>query len=256
MTLFNKMLASVGIGSAKVDTRLEKDRFYPGDYVKGVVEVQGGNIAQKIEEIHLKLATTYIREHDDKKIKQTAVFETFRLTAPFEVAPNMKKEIPFQLRLPLDTPLTYGKTKVWISTGLDIKNAVDPTDEDFIHVQPDALLHSVLLSLTELGFKLKNADCEEAPHRLRRRYPFVQEFEFVPVSGPYRGRLDELELVFFRESENEVQVLLEVDRKARGLAGLFAQALEMDETKVRTVLSTSDISNMKNKLDSIIRAHA
>ncbi|PLS17063.1 sporulation protein SpoOM [Bacillus sp. M6-12] len=256
MSLFNKMLASVGIGNAKVDTRLEKDRFYPGDYVKGVVEVQGGSIEQKIEEIHLKLATTYIREHDDKKFTQTAVFDSFRLSSSFIVAPNEKKEIPFQFRLPLDTPLSYGKTKIWISTGLDIKNAIDPTDEDFIHIQPDALLHSVLLSLTELGFKLKNADCEEAPVRLRRRYPFVQEFEFVPVSGPYRGRLDELELVFFRDSENEVQVLMEVDRKAKGLAGLFAEALEMDETKIRAVFSTSDISSMKSKVDSIIRAHA
>lgn len=30
MSFFNKILASVGIGAAQIDTRLEKSSYYPG----------------------------------------------------------------------------------------------------------------------------------------------------------------------------------------------------------------------------------
>ncbi|MNR46493.1 Sporulation-control protein spo0M [compost metagenome] len=61
--------------------------------------------------------------------------------------------------------------------------------------------------------------------------PFVQEFEFVPTSQ-FRGQLDELEILFFPD-EDGVDLLLQIDRKARGLAGLFAEATGTDESFVR-----------------------
>lgn len=44
MSFFNKMLASVGIGSAQIDTKLEKDRLKPGEMISGIIEVRGGNV--------------------------------------------------------------------------------------------------------------------------------------------------------------------------------------------------------------------
>lgn len=41
MSFFNKMLASVGIGSAQIDTKLEKDRLKPGEMISGSIEVRG-----------------------------------------------------------------------------------------------------------------------------------------------------------------------------------------------------------------------
>lgn len=252
MSVFNKVLASIGIGNTQVDTKLEKDTFRPGDIVAGAVAIKGGSVSQKIDEIYLSLNTSYVKEHDDKKYTQIATIERVRLNEPFEITPNETKEIPFSLKLPYETPVTYGKSKVWISTGLDIKNAVDPKDEDFISIEPNALVQSAFSALGELGFKLRNADCEQAPYRYRNRMPFIQEFEFVPYSGAYRGKLDELEVVFFMKNNDEAEVLIEVDRKAKGLAGLFAEALEMDETKVRGFISSSDIPVMKEKLNGII----
>jgi sporulation-control protein len=252
MSVFNKVLASIGIGNAQVDTKLEKEQFRQGDLVKGAVEIKGGSVSQRIDEIYLSLHTTYMKEHDDRKFTQIATIERVRLNEPFEIAPNEKKEIPFSFTLPYETPLTYGKTKVWISTGLDIKNAVDPKDEDFIRVEPNELVQSAISALGELGFQLRNAACEEAPYRFRKRMPFIQEFEFVPYSGAYRGKLDELEVVFFMQNQEAAEILLEVDRKARGLAGLFAEAMDMDETKVRGFISSSDIPVMKEKLSGII----
>ncbi|CAH0347696.1 sporulation protein [Bacillus sp. CECT 9360] len=252
MSVFNKVLASIGIGSAHVDTKLERERFRPGDLVTGSVEIIGGSVPQKIDEIYLSVHTTYVKEYDGKKLTQIATIHKIRINEPFEVAPTEKKEIPFTFNLPYETPVTSGKTKVWISTGLDIKNAVDPKDEDFIRIEPNELIQSTFSALEALGFQLRNADCEEAPYRFRKRMPFIQEFEFIPKTGAYKGKLDELEIAFFLKNREEAEVLIEVDRKAKGIAGLFAETLDMDETKVRGFISASEIPVLKEKLNGII----
>lgn len=255
MSFFNKVFASVGIGSAKVDTRLEKDKVKPGEEVRGIVQVRGGSIEQQIDDIYLSLHTTYIKESDDKKYTATAQIDRFRLTQAFLIKANETKEIPFTFRLPLEMPLSMGRTKVWVSTGLDIKNAVDPSDKDYLTVLPNPLMEGIFNAVSDLGFRLREAECEEAPRHLRRHLPFVQEFEFVPVSGPFRGRLDELELVFYPNNDNEIEVLMQVDRRARGLGGFLSEAMGMDETYVRMNIHASDIPALKQKIQSAVERY-
>lgn len=252
MSFFTKLFASIGIGSARVDTKLERDKYRPGDEVKGVVEVKGGAVAQNIEEIYISLHTKYIVESDSKEGMKTATIERIRINDPFTILVDEIKEIPFSFTLPLDTPLTYGKVKVWIATSMDIKNAVDPRDEDFIDVVPTPLIHATFLELTHLGFKLREAECEEAPYILRKRVPFLQEFEFVPISGPFCGKLDEVEFTFFQSTLDEATILLEIDRRSRGLTGLFSEILELDETKVQLHLNSRDIPHLEKILYDVI----
>lgn len=255
MSFFNKVFASVGIGAAKVDTKLEKDRVMPGEEVRGIVEIRGGSTEQNIDDIYLSLHTTYIREADDKKYTATAQIDRFKLTQSFIIKENETKEIPFTFRLPLEMPLSMGRTKVWVSTGLDIKNAVDPSDKDYLTVVPNQLMHGVFNAISDLGFRLREAECEQAPRHLRRNMPFVQEFEFVPASGSFRGRLDELEVIFYPNSENEIEVLMQVDRRARGLGGFLSEAMGMDETYVRMNIHASDLPSLKQKLQNTIESY-
>jgi sporulation-control protein len=252
MSFFNKVFASVGIGAAKVDTKLERDTLTAGETVKGVVEIHGGNVAQQIDEIYLSLHTTYLKESDDKKYSVTATIDRFRLVEAFAIQPNERKEIPFSFVLPSDTPISLGRTKIWVATGLDIKGAVDPTDKDYIRVLPNALISAIFSAFEDLGFRMREADCEEAPYRLRKRLPFVQEFEFIPTSGPFRGRFDEIEVVFHNITNDSVEVYLQVDRRARGLGGFLAEALEMDETNLRLTITRNDIPNLRAKLQDVI----
>ncbi|MCH6268127.1 MULTISPECIES: sporulation protein [Neobacillus] len=252
MSLFNKMFASVGIGAATVDTKLEKDTYMPGETVKGVVEIKGGKVDQQIDEIYLALNTTYLKESDDRKYTVTATIDRFRITTPFTINVNEKREIPFTFQLPYDTPLSIGRSKVWVSTGLDIKGAVDPGDKDYLKVVPNPLMSAVFDAVDSLGFRIREADCEEAPRRLRGRLPFVQEFEFVPVSGSFRGRLDELEVVFFPAGNGGLDLMFQVDRKARGLSGLFSEALGTDETNVRMTVTNSDIPSLRQQIQNVI----
>ncbi|KKK37263.1 sporulation protein SpoOM [Mesobacillus campisalis] len=252
MSIFNKALASIGIGSARVDTRLEETKVSPGGKINGVVHIYGGSLEQDIDEIYLSIHTTYVKEANDKKYSASAVVDSFRINSPITIKPSQTKEIPFSFMLPADVPITIGRTKIWVTTGLDIKNAVDPTDKDYLQVVPNPLMEAVLNEVENLGFRLREADCEQAPYKLRRRLPFVQEFEFVPVMGAYRGKLDELELIFAPLSAAEMQILLQVDRRARGLGGLLAEAMQMDESNVSLTVSTKDIPQLKQKLKSVI----
>lgn len=256
MSLFNKVFASIGIGSATVDTKLEKDVFVPGEEIKGVVQVKGGKLEQQIDEIYLHLHTNYIRESDDKKHIVKGDIDKFRLIEAFTIGVNETREIPFVIRVPFDTPISIGRTKVWVETGLDIKNAVDPSDKDYISVLPNHLMKSVLETIAELGFRMREADCEELSYRKRRRLPFAQEFEFVAISGPFRGKLDELEVIFFPQSEEHMDIALQIDRRAKGLGGFLAEALEMDETNIQLSVHLSDLPTFKSKLQSIISQYS
>lgn len=256
MSFFNKVFASVGIGSAAVDTKLQKDTYMPGETINGVVEIKGGKVEQQVDEIYLTLNTTYLRESDDKKYTVTASIDRFRLTTPFTVRPNEKRDIPFSFQLPFDTPLSIGRSKIWVTTGLDIKGGVDPSDKDYLKVVPNQLMSAVFKTIDNLGFRIREADCEEAPRRLRGRLPFVQEFEFVPTSGLFRGRLDELEVVFFPSGNGSLDIMFQVDRRARGLAGLFSEAMGADETNVRLSVSNADIPNLQQKIQSVIQRYA
>lgn len=250
--MFQKFLASVGIGNAKVDTVLEKDEYIVGEEILGKVHITGGSVSQQIESIYLTLSTSYIREVDDKKITTTYDLERVRLTEPFSVEPNEKREIPFSFKMPLETPLTLGMKTVWVHTGLDIKRSIDPSDRDYIQVLPNALLNSVLESVNQLGFKARHIECEELPYRLRKQVPFAQEFEFVPVSGQYYGKLDELELLILPSAYDRLEIIMEVDRKSRGLAGLFAEALDLDEKVMRFTVTNEDIPMMKETINNYI----
>ena len=221
MTFVSKLLASIGIGSASVDTKIFRSQLVPGENVEGIVQIRGGNVEQDIDSVYLSLFTTYELKKDDRRVTTQTEIGRYQLTQPLRIRPNEVKEIPFSFQLPLDTPMTMGKTKVWVRTGLDIKNAVDPVDRDYITIVPTPLVAAILETLKKLGFRLRNADCEQAKGIFRRRLPFIQEFEFVPVSGPFKRKLDELEVVFFPQADG-VEVLMEVDRKARGFVSLLA----------------------------------
>lgn len=74
----------------------------------------------------------------------------------------------------------------------------------------------------------------------------------MPMSGPYAGKLDELEVMFNEQSKDKVEILLEVDRRARGLGGFLAEALDMDESIVTLNVDASDAPDLKRIIQKAI----
>ncbi|WP_404451290.1 sporulation protein [Virgibacillus necropolis] len=234
--MLKKWLASVGIGNAKVDTQLENEYLVPGEEVRGKVVIQGGNAEQEIDQINLFVMTEAIREVNDSKVHEKVKLDSFTVGNSFTIDAGENKELDFQFTLPIHTPPTIGKTKVWIQTGVDVPNAIDPNDRDYINVKPHRNMNVVIDALTnELGFRMRKVEMEYS-----RRYNYVQEFEFLP-GNEFRRDLDELEAMFFL-NESRLEVILQVDRRAKGLGGLFAEALDMDENFVKIVFTNDEIN--------------
>ncbi|MFZ5825210.1 MAG: sporulation protein, partial [Bacillota bacterium] len=223
MSFLNKMMASVGIGSAKVDTVLENARVRAGEPLRGVVRVQGGSVQQQVETIYIHLMTQYKREVNDSTVRESVSLGQFPVVGAFTLGPRENREFPFEVLLPDETPATIGRTPVWLKTGLDIAMAVDPGDADYLEVLPHRHAQVALDAVAQLGFRLRQVECEYS--RRGRRYPFVQQFEFVPAGGRFRGYLDELELILYPH-EGGLDLWMEVDRRARGFGGMLAEALD------------------------------
>lgn len=238
MSMFKKLLASVGIGGAQVDARLAQDSLIPGEMVSGEVHLTGGDVAQEIDEIYMYLVTHYERKVNDKTVKEECTLVKYRLTERVTLQPKESKVVPFAFPLPYETPLTMGRQPVYLRTGLDIKNAIDPGDSDFLEVLPHPLMAKVLDAIQLIGFKLYKVDCEYNRH-LGRAYPFIQEFEFRPT-GPYRSRTEEMEVVFALH-DGELEVFLELDKRARGFMGALSEAFNLDERYVRFRLYEADL---------------
>lgn len=250
MSFLKKTLASFGIGSAKVDSVLQQEVLYPGQAVKFTVHVYGGSSAQDIDNIELKLCCRYVEEvvqdrskqHGarKRKVHQTYVLADWSLPYSFTIQPGETRDFDVELAVPWNTPVTIGDAKVWLETGLDVAMALDPTDKDILTVRPDPLMDGIFSELEEQGLRLRQVECAAAKGFA---LPFVQEFEFVPTTGPFHGRWRELEIVAYRDKDS-LQMWFEVDRYQRGATGMLASLLGLGELK-RQMTMTSDESPQK-----------
>ncbi|MBO9597232.1 MAG: sporulation protein [Cohnella sp.] len=230
MTMFKRMLANVGIGAARVDLILHEQTVKAGDAITGAVRIQGGRVDQQVEDVYAYLKTRYLKDVNHSRMYVDASIAAIPLAGKFTVEAEREYEFPVAFRLPPYTPVTMGGAQVWIQTGLEINEAIDPKDEDYLQVTPHPYTAVVLEAAERLGFRLRDASCEYAPyHGIAQGLPFVQAFEFRP-SPERQDRLDELQIVCYPDDDG-VGVLLQIDRQARGLAGLFAEATDTDEER-------------------------
>jgi sporulation-control protein len=214
MVFFYKSLASFGIGSASVDTRLAGHKFQPGDLVKGEVHIRGGSAEQRIDDIYLYLVVDVAR--GDKK--SPLILKEYRLAKALLIQPGEVRQVPFEIRLPMETPMSTGSYPVYLKTGLDIKMAKDPGDTDKIEVFPTPLVQKLLKQIEDAGFILYRIHNEHDPQQ--KPFPFFQMFQFRPT-GRFHGYVDQLNVIF-SVSDDGIQMDVETVRSERVLTSSFA----------------------------------
>lgn len=255
--MFKKALAALGIGGASIDAVLDSTAAVPGGQLQGTITIRGGSLAQEIRSIELSVETDYVQEHDEHKSTHTHALGRYRIPQAVRVEPGSQQQIPFTIEVPWGAPLSLGSQRCWLTTRLEVEGAIDPKDRDEISVRPTPLQARLLEAMQALGFQVRQARCEKS--RLGRGVPFVQEIEMRPVSGPFRGVLDEVDVISW-PAPGTLEVLLEVDRKARGLGSLFAEMLEMDESRLRLSFSDADLAQgaaqWAARIQGAIQSHA
>lgn len=264
MSFLKKALSSVGIGSAKVDTIVDNDQVSPGELINGHVTVQGGKVEQSINHISIEVCCHYFSEEtytetddDDEEVEKTrrirhnATLVSYDITGAFTTTVGKSERFDFNIELPFYTPLSFGDSHVWLRTDLDIASAIDKSDKDSIEVLPTEKQQLVLQAMTELGFALVEVECEEGK---QLGQPFVQEFEFKPQSGEFRSKLDEVEMLMVSHHDR-LELLIEVDRRARGFSGFFSEISGRDESKLWVDIAEIKQEEVIELLQRAIRGH-
>lgn len=223
--MFKKALAAIGIGGLKVETILDNPDVTVGGTLTGTIQIQGGSVPQQVNNIILEIITMVEREVDDQRQRFPVVLERFATNLSGSFDPGERQDVPFEIPVPLNTPifLKGADIRVWLRTRLEIPGAADPTDDDVLRAHPVDEMHAVFEAMDRLGFYLYKSDVE-----YRRFDPgFMQEFEFKPAR---RGTgFDEVEVVF-QPHQNGIDLLVQVDRSARGWVGYWAEAHGFDES--------------------------
>lgn len=219
--MFSKILASIGIGSAKVDTVLTTETLMPGGLVEGEIRTQGGNVEQHIKGIELALMTQAKYEtEDDGTDWKNIQLQSFYVADAFTLQPDEKHTIPFSFQLGPETPITTlgGESRVWLDTGLDIDMALDPSDKDYLQVQPTPVIQHMIDSLNNNGFVIAKTDVETgylSGDGFASQSGCYQEIEFRPTGLGMFASLQEVEASFIT-TDQHTHALIELDRRFRG----------------------------------------
>lgn len=237
------LLSRVGIGSATVDTILETDTVRPGDTIDAHIEIEGGSEDQEVDELELAVVTSYqVPSGEDDVTYSTAEISEMELTEGFTVHEGEERtmEVP-PIEIPVTTPATIDRTRVWVETGLEIDWSVDPTDEDELHVEPGPSLAALLEAIENLGFTLEVADNVQSsfgPHE------FAQFFEYEDYGGTPWSGLDDLEFQVVPAADH-LSVRMTVEASGMSLLG-------SDESHVEFTVSSTDPAEVETTLRSVV----
>lgn len=155
--MFRTLLATPGVGAAKVDLELETDRITQGEEVTGRIQLTGGVVKQTIQGLSVDFRVrSGIGEGYQVKEK---VCTTPVTDETFEIQPGEERTDPFSFICPENLPYSHTpekndwgnpvhyrgtNTKFYFQTNLDIHRGRDAKDRGDIDVFPKGLMKNFL----------------------------------------------------------------------------------------------------------------
>jgi sporulation-control protein len=98
-----------------------------------VIQVQGQEVSQEIEGLYVLFTCKFLKDNH----YHTDIIEEIHLNEHFVIEPHKTKEIEFSFLIPKNiTPSISEEISYYFKTGLDIDNALDPIDIDYVRILP------------------------------------------------------------------------------------------------------------------------
>ncbi len=196
--MFKKLMAKFGVGAATVDLRLDKEAFRLGEEMTGTIHIEGGSVEQRIANLEVEIVMkAYLKGQE-----VTRVVQSIPVLRSFTVMPKpYSQQIPFRYHVPHDLAVSTPSIRYLLRTKLDVVQAMDPTDLDYVTILPPVHIEKVLLALEQLDFRQKPDS--------GKLTPYGQEFSFFPAR-PLSYPLRELEVIFLDTAEG-LRILAELD---------------------------------------------
>ena len=156
--MFKQLLAIIGIGKAKIDAILLNEQLRAGDSFDVEIVITGGDVEQYLNGIKLAIMAEAKAEADDHEYYDSVVLQHWNETLDVTIQPGETISKEFTLRLHPEIPATnlFGPSvgRVWLQTGLDIKNGIDGSDADPLNIVPSETQLAVLDMIQQSGYRL------------------------------------------------------------------------------------------------------
>jgi len=242
-------LRAFGVGGPTIDAVLDTDRVMAGGPLSGTLHIRGGDASQVAAQATLELVARVEKKMGDEEYQTDEVIAGVQLPGPIQLGRD--HSLPFRMDLPVHTPVTSlgGRNFVWLRSGLDVPWAMDPSDKDALQVYPNPPQANVLQAMESLGFRLYKVDIDARSSWFGRKW--VQEFEFKPA-GYGRARYDEVEVVFEGQRGDQLDLMLQLDRSARGFGGFLMEMSGTDESWQRITVDGSSPQAAAASLSRVI----
>lgn len=125
--ILRKYMAQLGIGSAQIDLKLEKETYRVGEEIKGYFLIKGGTTSQQLKRIDCDLVLINREEENKEEIIASITI----LTTKF-IPADTNNKIPFTFRLANSTRISTDSLSYRFKTRLAFKKGVESLDQDAI----------------------------------------------------------------------------------------------------------------------------
>lgn len=148
--MWKKVLAKLGIGSPRIELRLPATEVLRGETLHGELCLRGGRSEQRVRRIDLTLETGYFAGGTSRP--ETEVLHRQRLCQRTRLAAGECRNLPFELLVPMRTPISLDLTQVWLKSTFDVSWAVHERDYEPVRIGPDPATAHLLAAAEALGF--------------------------------------------------------------------------------------------------------
>jgi sporulation-control protein len=247
--LFETVLASMGMGAAKIDLRLDKDVVTTGKEATGQIVVTGGSAEQKVEglSVYFMLQSTHARTNNSLVERVAMIDITHDL---FTIQPNESITFPFSFTCPVSIPSSSVNTKYYFITNLEIKNAIDSHDRDYITVLPNERVAQFLNGFKQLGFK------QDWDGLVTDEQGWSQLIQYHPTTYFY-GVCNEIAVYFHYNAEQDtIDGVLQVGEQHTTNYSALIDMFHMDEKVRRFEITASELNTeekAKTRLELLVK---
>jgi len=218
MPQWEKMLASVGIGAAKMTVQIEEAILPRGSELHGTIALVGGNVPQHIEQIIVSVGYTTVVLVGKVVVPIYHEMAKTVVAEVFDIAPEQTQTLPFAITVPDNAP--NGLT---LSAQADIPGAVDPRATIQLELTASLEMLAVHDALQQLGFEAKS---ELRPHSL-----YAGRFTAnYAAPAELRAAVENVLLWLKREEVNFVGAL-EINHQEHSFADAVKSLVRQDRTQ-------------------------
>lgn len=187
--MFRKIMASLGVGAAKVNLVLDSEQVRIGERITGRMILEGGNVDQSIN----RLDVDVIMKVSIRGKELTRAVDTIQVARDFPIKARETRELSFDYLIPFHYPISKGTVTYALQTKMDIAQAVDTGDNDILTILPSRDMQLVFDALQGLGFREKIGSGKVDK--------YGQRFAFYPSTN-FAEQLREMDMKFFAEGGN------------------------------------------------------